>query len=165
MIEGGVSSRYVLDPYCEAIAVIGEEQDGVTFVGLYRGDYDLVELWVDPYTRAVKQVNLTGCRHYSLVDELMTIPRASDGIVAVDMATKNECEALRVTSYLDGVSVRVLEEPPAGHVRCGDVVFGIASGGELSGILLTAMSPEEARHARSVLMGEGLEGDFEPMEG
>lgn len=165
VLEGSASSRYVLDSYFPAIAIIGEEQDVVTFVGLYRGDYDLVELQVDPYTRAVKQVTLTGCRHYSMVDEPMVVPRSHDGIVAVDMPPQSECERLRVAHYLDGVSVQVLDEPPAVHVRCGSVVFGITLGGELSEILLTAMTSEEADHVRSVLMGEGLEGDFEPIEG
>ena len=44
ILEGSTSSHYVLDDYFSAIAVIGEEQDAVSFVGFYRGDYDLVEL-------------------------------------------------------------------------------------------------------------------------
>lgn len=165
ILEGGTGSHYVLDPYFPAIAIIGEEQDTVSFVGFYRGDYDLVELQVDPYTRAMRQVTLTGCRHYSVLDEPMAIPRARNGTVAVDMDPHNDCDALRVTCYRDGVLVRFLDELPTGYVRCGNVIFGVTDARDLASIHLASMTSEEAAHARSVLMGEGLEGDFEPMEG
>ena len=164
VVEGSTSSRYVLDPYFPAIAIVGEEQDGNTYVGFYRGEYDLVELWINSYTGAVGQVILTGCRHYCVTEEPMAVPGARDGVLTVDMPLQNECEKLRVTCFSDGVLVRVVDGPPARHVRCGDVVFGVTSGGGLSEILLTSMTPEEAAHARSVLMGVGFEGDFEPME-
>lgn len=155
----------MLDPYFPAIAVIGEKQDAVSFVGFYRGDYDLVELQVDPYTRAMRQVTLTCCRHYSVLGKPMAVPHARDGIVAVDMDPHNDCDALRVVCYRDGVLVRVLDELPTDYVRCGNVIFGVTDARDLASIHLASITPEEAVHARSVLMGEGLEGDFEPMEG
>ena len=57
-----------------------------------------------------------------------------------------------------------MDELPTDYVCCGSVIFGVTGAGELASIRLASMTPEEAAHARSVLMGEGLEGDFEPME-
>lgn len=107
-IEGATTSRYVIDPYFPAIAVIGEEQDGVAFVGLYRGDYDLIELWIDPYTRTVKQVTVLIGWHYSMSDEAMIVPPARDAILQVNMLPRNERPALCAIVYRDGLSIRVL---------------------------------------------------------
>ena len=163
-IEGATVSRYVIDPYFPAIAVIGEEQDGNTFAGFCSGD-DLVELEIDPYTRTIKQVTVIVSSHYSVVDERMAIPLARDGILQANMPPQSERPALCAIAYRDGLSLRISESLPSSHIRCGDVVFGITSGGELSEILLTAMTHEEADHAWSVLAGEGFEEFWEPIGG
>lgn len=163
-LDGTTTSRYVSDGYFPAIALIGEVQDGNAFVGFCGGD-DLVELQIDPYTRIIKQVTVLISRHYSVIDERMAIPPARDGILQANMPPQNECPALCATAYRDGLSIRISESTPTSHVRCGDVVFGITSTGELSEILLTAMTREEADHARSVLMGEGFEELWEPVWG
>lgn len=140
--------------------MIGEEQDGNTFVGFYGGD-DLVELQIDPYTRIVKQVTVLIGWHYSMSDETMIVPPARDAILQVNMLPRNECPALCATVYRDGLSICVSASPASSYVRCGDVLFGITPAGELSEILFTAMTREGTDHARSVFTGEYFEDFWE----
>lgn len=161
-IDGATTSHYVIDDYFPAIAVIGEEQDGNTFVGFCGGD-DLVELGVDPYTRTIKQVTVLIGWHYSMSDETMIVPPARDAILQVNMLPRNECPALCATVYRDGLSICVSASPASSYVRCGDVLFGITPAGELSEILFTAMTREGTDHARSVFTGEYFEDFWEPI--
>ena len=163
-IEGKARTTYRTEDFFAAIAAFGDELDYVKFVGLYHED-DLVEIQLDPGAMTVSQVTLTNCHHFDDCPEMMPVPDAEEGIVAVDMPKHVDCADLWVTVFDDGLTIRVVDKLTVRYVRTGDVLFGVSSDDDLTSILLTGMSTEEVAHARAELSGEGYDDVWTPAEG
>ena len=133
--------RVVYDPSIESIR----------YVGFYFGDTDLLEFTVDRKTGLVRKMQIVVCSHFQFVDEEYLPEETADAVLYFNYAKHTDCSTFRLTIFNNSVQVIISDINASVFYRCGQVIYGLSSTGELISVLVTDMSAEDIAHTQSEL--------------
>lgn len=152
IIEPGTVLSHIEDEEYFPLRVVYDPSiESIRFVGFYYEDTDLLEFTVDRETGAVKEMQIVVCSHFHFVDDEYVPEEADDAALYFKYAQHTDCSAFRLTVFKNAVQVIVSEKNASVFSKCGQVIYGISSSGELVSVLVANMSSENIAHTRSEL--------------
>lgn len=152
IIEPGTVLSHIEDEEYFPLRVVYDPSiESIRFVGFYYEDTDLLEFTVDRETGAVKKMQIVPCSHFQFVDDEYVPEEADDAALYFKHAPHTDCSTFRLTVFKNAVQVIVSEKNASVFSKCGQVIYGISSSGELVSVLVANMSSENIAHTRSEL--------------
>lgn len=152
IIEPGTVLSHIEDEEYFPLRVVYDPSiESIRFVGFYYEDTDLLEFTVDRETGAVKKMQIVLCSHFQFVDDEYQPEEADDAMLYFKYAQHTDCSTFQLTVFKNAVQVIVSEKNASVFSKCGQVIYGISSSGELVSVLVANMSSENIAHTRSEL--------------
>ena len=152
IIESGTILSHIEDEeYFPLRVVYTPSIETIRFVGFYYGDTDLLEFTVDKATGAVRKMQIVVCSHFHFADDEYLPEEADDAVLYLKYAQHTDCNTFQLTVFKNAVQVIVSEKPASVFSKCGQIIYGISSSGELVSVLVTNMSVENIAHTKAEL--------------
>lgn len=148
---GTILSHIENEDYFSLRVIYNPSIDSIRFVGFYYGDTDLLEFTVDRMTGLIREMQIVVCSHFQIVDEEYFPEETDDAILYFKYPQHTDCSAFQLTVFKNAVRVIISDEAASVFSRCGQVIYGMSSSGELVSVLVTNMSAEDIAHTQSEL--------------
>ena len=152
IIESGTILSHIEDEEYFPLRVVYDPSiESIRFVGFYYEDTDLLEFTVDRETGLVRQLQIVVCSHFQFVDKEYLPENADDAVIYLNYAQHIDCDIFSLTVFKNAVQVIISNKTASVFSRCGQVVYGMSSSGELVSVLVANMSSENIAHTQSEL--------------
>ena len=148
---GTILSHIDNEEYIPLRVVYDSSIESIHFVGFYYKDTDLLEFAVDKETGLVRKMQIVVCSHFQFVDNEYPSEKADDAVPYLYYPQHNDCSIFRLTVYKNAVKVVISNKAVSVFFRCGQVIYGLSSSGELVSVLITNMSVKDIAHTQSEL--------------
>lgn len=153
IIEPGTVLSYIEnEEYFPLRVVYDQSIESIRFIGFYFDNNDLLEFTVDRETGLIRKMQIVVCSHFKFVDEEYLLEEAADAVLFLNYAQHTDCNTFRLTVFKNAVQVIISDKDASAFFRCGQVIYGISSSGELISVLITNMSSEDIAHTQSELL-------------
>ena len=142
---GSMKSRIVLEEYIPLYIMFQDQEPQVfDFLDVVKDNTDAVEFILSRDTKQVVSFHIILANSVSFTDEYLDLPEVIGAAIDLDVGYF-EVNYLEFKIYHDGVVVLFSENDVFDARRCGDVVFGLGSEGNLVS-LSAKLAPEEMTH-------------------
>ena len=152
IIEPGTVLSHIEDEEYFPLRVVNDSSiDSIRFVGFYFKDTDLLEFAVDRKTGFVRKMQVVVCSHFQFSDDEYLPENTDESKIYLDYAQHNDCNTFKLTVFKNAVQIDISNKPASVFSKCGQVIYGMSSFGELVSVVIINMSVENIAHTKAEL--------------
>ena len=144
--QSELKSWFVSEDYFPAIVQFSQEELNNRYVKFSCRDTDMFELVGDSKTGIIKQLTLTLCNTYEIIDKPLPVPNAEVGIMLLNEEEDVECEGFVVKVFQDGLRIDISVNDIHDYFRCGQLVFAFDESDSLVSLFVTDLLSENISH-------------------
>lgn len=146
-----INSTFIQEEFFPAIVEFSSEELNNQFLEFNYKDTDMFELSVTPTSKELKRFTLTLCNHFSVLDEYLSLPDYESGNLIISGPNKTECTTFSVIIFNDGLQITTSNECATIHLKCGQLIFGLTTLGEVTTVYICDLDSAEIEHVKKEL--------------